>query len=224
MDKWYEQDRVKKISYHKDNGEGYDGYHVGDTRGCGGLGLWIDGKLVTSDTYVSAEIIWTKPHVAEFKTVYEFPVKLGGKTVFENRITRLRLGERLTEIESFFSHTAGRGAKPIENFPHEVAIGLMTQNKGAEIKFDTAKGFASVYEQLDGKGLGTGVVLSPARIVRTAELAATDKLGKNAHALLITRPDEKGRVIYRAGFAWAGDGDIKTSGEWISYLAKQVAE
>jgi hypothetical protein len=149
-------------------------------------------------------------------------VKIGGKPVYENRITRLRLGERLTEIESFFSHTAGRGAKPIENFPHEVAIGIVTQNKGAEIKFDTVKGFASVYEQLDGKNLGTGVVLSPARIVRTVELPAADKLGKNAHALLITRPDEKGRVIYRAGFAWAGDGEIKTSDEWLNYLKQQA--
>jgi hypothetical protein len=134
----------------------------------------------------------------------------------------LRLGERLTEIESFFSHTAGRSAKPIENFPHEIAIGIVTQNKGAEIKFDTAKGFASIYEQLDGKGLGTGVVLSPARIIRTAELPAADKPGKNAHALLITRPDEKGRVIYRAGFAWAGDGEIKTADEWIDFLSKLV--
>jgi unsaturated rhamnogalacturonyl hydrolase len=221
VDKWYDQDRLQKISYHKDNGEGYDGYHVGDTRGCGGLGLWIDGQLVTSDTYIAAEIIWTKPEVAEFKTVYEYPVKVGGKPVYENRLTRLRLGERLAEIESFFSHTSGRGAKPIENFPHEVAIGIVTQNKGAAIKFDPAKGFASVYELLDGTGLGTGVTLSPVRIIRTAELPAADKLGKNAHALLITRPDEKGRVIYRAGFAWAGDGEIKTADEWRAYLQQQ---
>ena len=220
LDKWYDQDRLKKISYHKDNGEGFDGYHVGDTRGCGGVGLWIDGKLITSDTYISAEIIWTKPEVAEFRTVYAYPVKVDGKPVFENRITRLRLGERLTEIESFFSHKAGRGAKPIENFPHEVAIGLVTQNKGAMIKLDAEKGIASVYEPLEGKNLGTAVLLAPARIVRTAQLPATDKLSKNEQALLITRPDEKGLVVYRTGFAWAGDGDIKSSEDWINYLTK----
>lgn len=223
LDKWYFQDRTVKLSYHKDNGEGYDGYHVGDTRGCGGLGLWINGKLVTSDTYIAADIIWTKPDVAEFRTVYEYPVKIGGKTLYENRITRLRLGERFSEIESCFSHSPGHGVKPIENFPHEVAIGIVTQNKGAQIQFDTAKGFASVYEQLDGKNLGTGVVLSPARIVRSMELPAADKPGKNAQALLITRPDEKGRVIYRTGFAWAGDGDIKTLEAWLAYLEQKAA-
>jgi rhamnogalacturonyl hydrolase YesR len=224
LDKWYEQERIKKISYHKDTGEGFDGYKVGDTRGCGGLGLWIDGKLVTSDTYIEAEIIWTKPEVAEFKTVYEYPVKVDGKPVFENRITRLRLGERFSEIESFFSHKAGRSAKPIENFPHEVAIGLVTQNKGAAIKFNAEKGFMSVYEPLEGKNLGTAVVLAPTRIVHTAELPASDKSGMHAQALLITRPDENNLVKYRTGFAWAGDGDIKTAAEWNDFLTHQTVK
>jgi len=224
LDKWYEQDRLKKISYHKDNGEGYDGYHVGNTRGCGGLGLWIDGKLVTSDTYVSADIIWTKPDVAEFKTVYQYPVKVEGKPVFENRITRLRLGTRLTEIETFFSHTGGRGAKPIEDFPHEVAIGLVTQNKAAQIKFLPEQGIASVYEELDGKGLGTGVIAPAALFLRSTELPAEDKLGKNAQVLVITKPDAKGQVIYRAGFAWAGDGEITNASQWSKYLSGQAGK
>jgi unsaturated rhamnogalacturonyl hydrolase len=97
LDKWYDADRLQPISYHQDHSEGYDGYHVGDTRGCGGLGLWVDGKLVTSDTYIAAEVFWTRPDVAEFKTVYEYPVRIGGKTVYENRITRLRMGERFSE-------------------------------------------------------------------------------------------------------------------------------
>ncbi|MEY4386948.1 MAG: Unsaturated rhamnogalacturonyl hydrolase YteR, partial [Verrucomicrobiota bacterium] len=218
LDQWYDQDRLHKISYHKDNGEGYDGYHVGNTRGCGGLGLWVDGKLVTSDTYVAAEIRWTKPDVAEFKTVYEYPVKVGGKPVFENRITRLRLGERLMEVETFFSDSAGRSAKPFKAFPHEVAIGIVTQNQGAEIKFLPGQGITSVYEQLDGKGLGTAVLLPPKLLLRSFEVPAQDKAGKNAQALVITRPDADGRVIYRAGFAWSADGQIKFADEWLNYL------
>ena len=223
LDKWYDQDRLQKISYHKDNGEGYDGYHVGNTRGCGGLGLWMDGKLVTSDTYIAAEIIWTRPDVAEFKTVYEYPVKVEGKTVYENRLTRLRLGERLFEVETFFSETAGRGAKPFEKFPHEVAIGLVTQNQGAEVNFLRELGAVTVYEQMDGKGLGTAVLLPPDLFLNTVELPAEDKAGKNAQALVITRPDADGRVKYRAGFAWSGDGEITTADEGLEYLRKQAA-
>jgi hypothetical protein len=150
--------------------------------------------------------------------VYEYPVKVGGKPLFENRITRLRLGERLFEVSSLFSHSGGRGAKPVENFPHEIAIGIVTQNKGAQIKFLPEQGIASVYEELDGKGLGTGVVIASSRVVRTLELPAADAAGKNAQALLLTRPDKEGRVIYRAGFAWAADGEIKSEAEWLEYL------
>ena len=224
LDKWYEQDRLNKISYHKDNGEGYDGYHVGNTRGCGGVGLWVGGKLVTSDTYIAAEIIWTKPDIAEFRTVYEYPVKAGGKPVYEHRITRLRLGALFSEIETFFANTSGRGAKPIENFPHEVAIGIVTQNKGARIKFDKEKGFASVHELLDGQGLGTAVIVPPPLFLRSVELPAADKAGKNAQALVITRPNASGRVIYRTGFAWAGDGEITTAEQWLRFIAQQAAQ
>lgn len=223
LDKWYDQDRLNKISYHKDSGEGYDGYHVGNTRGCGGLGLWIDGKLVTSDCYLAAEIIWTKPDVAEFRTVYEYPVKVGGKPLYEHRVTRLRLGERLSEIESYFASTSGRGAKPVENFPHEVAIGIVTQNKGAQIKFNPEQGIASVYELLDGQGLGTGVIVPPPLFLRSVELPAGDKAGKNAQALVITRPDARGRVVYRSGFAWARDGEITQDEQWLAYLKSQTA-
>jgi hypothetical protein len=221
VDKWYDQDRLKKISYHQDNGEGYDGYHVGDTRGCGGLGLWIDGKLVTSGTYVAAEILWTGPDEAAFKTVYKYPVEIGGQSVYENRITRLRLGQRLNEIDTFFSHRAGRGAKPLKDLPHEIGIGLVLQNKGAQIKFAPDQGFASAYETLDGKGLGTGVVLAPSRFVRATEQPATDKDGKNAQVLVFTRPDATGHVVYRTGFAWAADGEITTQEQWLDYLARQ---
>jgi hypothetical protein len=150
--------------------------------------------------------------------VYEYPVKVGGKPVFENRVTRLRLGERLFEVNSMFSNSGGRSAKPVENFPHEIAIGVVTQNKGAQIQLLAGQGIVSVYEQLDGKGLGTGVVIEPSRVVRTLELPAADAAGKNAQALLLTRPDKEGRVIYRAGFAWAADGEIKTEADWLEYL------
>lgn len=223
LDKWYDQDRLRKISYHKDHGEGYDGYHVADTRGCGGLGLWIDGKLITSDTYISAEIIWARPDVAEFKTVYEYPVQVNGKTVYENRITRLRLGQRLNEIETFFSDKPGRGAIPLKNFPYEIGIGIVTQNKGAQIEFAPEQGIASVYEPLDGKGLGTGVIVPAELFLRSAELPAADKDGKNAQAVVITRPDAKGHVSYRTGFAWAADGEITNASQWTEYLTRQAA-
>ncbi len=221
LDKWYLQDRTSGISYHKDHGEGLDGYHVGDTRGCGGLGLWIDGKLVTADTYLSAEMIWTSPEVAEFRTLYQYPVKVEGKTLLEYRVTRLRLGERFSDITSTFSIQSGqrfRNRTVGTKLPYELAIGLNTQDKGATMTFDKEKGFIAVYDTLADKGLGTGVLVDPSTVIRTERLPAADKLGKNEQALVIVRPDEQGRISYRSGFAWAGDGDITSAGAWLDYI------
>ncbi len=132
LNSWYRRDRMEKISYHQDHGEGLDAFHVGNTRGCGGLGLWIDGKLVTADTYIGYKIHWTRPDVAEFTTIFEYPILFEGKPVFEHRVTRLRLGQRLNEIEVFFSSSKSRGARPLAGFNPEIAIGLVTQ--GAEAK------------------------------------------------------------------------------------------
>ncbi len=224
LDKWYEQDRTQKISYHKDHGEGFDGYHVGDTRGCGGLGIWFGEKLVTSDTYQMADLFWTAPDVAEFKTVHLYPVKVNGKPVYEHRITRLRIGERFSEMVSVFSHSsfAKRGLpQPIKDFPHEIGIGLNTQDQGAGITEAADRGYISVYEPLEGKNLGTAVLVDPASVIRTDRMEATDKEKKNEQVLIFTRPDEQGKVTWRSGFAWAGDGEITTSAQWLDYLGKQ---
>ncbi len=41
--------------------------------------------------------------VAEFKTVYAFPVKIAAKPVDGHRLTRFRLGSRCSEITAFFA-------------------------------------------------------------------------------------------------------------------------
>jgi unsaturated rhamnogalacturonyl hydrolase len=225
IDKWYSDDLTRGISYHKDHGEGLDAYHVGDTRGCGGLGLWIDDKLVTADTWISAEIIWTGPEVAEFHTVYQYPLQVENKPLFEYRITRLRLGERLCDISSTFSIQPNQRFRNIKKAvppPGEVAIGLNSQDKGASMTLNAEAGIIAVYEPLAGKNLGTGIMVNPTTVIRTTRLPATDKLGKNEQALIMIRPDEKGSVSWRSGFAWAGDGDINTEEGWLAYLKSKM--
>jgi rhamnogalacturonyl hydrolase YesR len=224
IDKWYRQDLTQKISYHKDHGEGFDGFHVGDTRGCGGLGLLVDGKLVTADVYQEAEIAWSGPEVAEFRTVYRYPLKVANKPVYEYRVTRLRLGSRFSEITSTFTHEASprsRGKKPIKDFPYEVAIGLTTQAADAKTEANTDHGIISVYSTFPGGDLGTAVLLDPSKMIRTMELPATDKDKKNRQFLVVTKPDEKASVTYRSGFAWAADGEITNATQWLDFLKQQ---
>jgi len=223
VDAWYERARLLKQSYHQDRGEGFDGYHVGDSRGCGGIGLWVDGKMVTADTYRSATILWTSPQIAEFKTVYEYPIKVRGLPVYEHRLTRLRLNERLFEVTLFFSHAADRRAQPIRNFPIEVAIGLVSQDKGATSTLDPKAGVVALYENFAGTSLGTGIVLPASQVLRMDNLPPTDADQKHGHAVVFTKTDADGRLAYRAGFAWAADGDITTREQWLNYLAAQAS-
>ncbi len=222
--KWYVDELKHGISYHKDHGEGLDAYKVGDTLGCGGLGFWIDGKLVTANTYLSAEILWTGPEVAEFHTVYRYPVKVNGRPLLEYRVTRLRLGERLCEMTSIFSDRPNqrfRSAKRGVKIPHEVAIGLTAQSKDDRFTLDAAKGLAAIHGPFAGSTLGTGIVVDPVTVVRTEQVPAAGKDSPGPQVLLIVRPDENGRVSWRAGFAWAADGEITTEDAWIGYLRSQ---
>lgn len=54
IDKWYKK-YVDGGTYHKDDGEGYDPYHVGASRGCGGIGVWQNDSLYVSKNFVSTK-------------------------------------------------------------------------------------------------------------------------------------------------------------------------
>ena len=56
LNDWYMVD-----DYHRDNGEGADFYSAGKSRGCGGSGLWRDGKLVTSKNFRESRVIANGP-------------------------------------------------------------------------------------------------------------------------------------------------------------------
>lgn len=224
IEKWYVDELKHGKSYHTDHGEGLDAFKVGDTRGCGGTALWIDGKPVNSDTYISAEIIWTRPDVAEFHTVYRYPVQVDGKPLQEYRVTRLRMGERLCDVTSTFSSQPGqrfRNRKPGTRVPHEVVIGLTAQSKDAAITLDAAAGIAAIHGPFSGGALGIGIVVNPSIVTRTERVPVSGKDSPGEQAMLVVLPDETGTVSYRTGFAWSADGEIKDAKAWLDYLKSQ---
>ena len=218
VNKWYRQDLVGKLSYHKDHGEGYDGYKVGNSRGCGGLALWVDGKMVLSDVFKEARVRWTSPEVAEFDAVYEFP-PVNGKKFYEIRRFTLRLGERLTRITSRIASAAGGGRSAAAGLAGvEVVVGLFAQTTKPEYAFAADKTSMAVWEQLDGVGFGLGMTF-PKGTVTVMKSEPYDGEPKGlAHALAFLKTDAKGEVSYSAGYGWAKDGDIKSMAEWRGHL------
>lgn len=212
MDKWYIEDRTRlghskeAKSYHKDHGEGYDAYKVGDTRGCGGISVWHNGQLHNSETFTASRVIENTPQRCVFELDYEST--LDGKDLRETKRITLVLGARLFQCDSRFT----LDGKPAEL---EVAIGLTPQAAGTQPDFAPEKGILSLWESIDGLGIGTGVVIDPARVTRM--FTHTDPANQT-QALCLARTDAEGRIRWSAGFGWEGQGEITTQEKWRQYL------
>lgn len=203
IDKWY-----KAGNYHKDHGEGCDPYHVGSSRGCGGLGLWVDGRMVTSDTFKTWKILKCEREESEFALNYEY--RVGDDTYLEEKKVTIRLCNRLFKVVSTFR----KNDAPAVGLP--IAVGITTHDGKAAVSKDVSAGWMACWESIEGFGLGTGVVMDPACIeqFKVVEGKAKD----DGHALFIIKTDAEGQVEYHAGYGWEHAGEITTSEAWNKYL------
>lgn len=72
INKWYKNSEEKGISYHEDHGEGLDNYHVGISRGAGGLAIkGEDDQYFVSKNFTSHKTIATGPLRTLFELDYE---------------------------------------------------------------------------------------------------------------------------------------------------------
>lgn len=207
IDKWYKDDLAGVRSYHEDQGEGCDGYSVGDSRGGGGTALWIDGKLITSDVYQSAEVLSPGPKEAKFVARYRYETPNG--PVDEEKTITQKLGDRFFTSRSVFT----RDGKPLTNLP--VATGLVTQTSDAVIELQPAKGIIAMWDEVKGHGLGTGIAIPQDRVVEMLRQPASDD---KEHALCVMRTDADGAVEFRVASAWAKGSDIQSSADWLAFL------
>lgn len=211
LDKWYIEDRTRAPygnvakSYHADQGEGYDVYKVGDTRGVGGISLWVDGKLHNSDTFVAHRILESTPERAVFEL--DYASRLGGKVVRETKRITVLMGQHLFQCESRFTIDGKAG-------PMDVAIGLRPQAEGGGV-FSPEEGWMSVWESIDGLGFGQGAKVM-GEVVKMAP--HTDDQGQ-LQQLCFARTDDSGYIRWFAGFAWEGRGVITTEEGWKKHLA-----
>ena len=213
IDKWYMADRVKlpygkaTKSYHQDHGEGYDGFKVGDSRGCGGISVWADGQLHNSKTFVAQRLIENTPQRVAFELDYASDLK--GKVLRETKRITLIMGQRLYQCDSRFTLDAAPAAKL------DVAIGLMPQVKGSQAVFSPKTGIMQTWEKHEGFGLGLGVVIEPSRVADM--ITHTDPAGQS-QALCLARTDARGAIRWFAGFGWEARGEITSAAKWSTHL------
>ena len=212
IDKWYSK-HVAGGTYHEDQGEGYDPYHVGASLGCGGIGLWTGEGLVTTETFVDWRIISCEPLESVFELDYAW--EHDGHQYTATKRMRIGMGSRLFKTTATFR----MDGEPAGGLP--VAIGITTHDGVAEASANVEKGWMACWETIDGSGLGTGVAMEPSRILEYKLLESeTPDL---SHALFLAETDEAGQVSWWSGYGWERAGEIDSFQAWQDYLDGFVA-
>ena len=195
---WYMTD-----DYHVDHGEGADMYSAGATRGCGGNGVWANGKLYPSVNFRGSRVLANGPIRVMFELTYD-AWDAGGRRVSEVKRIQLDAGHRLNRFESTY--------RVPEPQPLQQAAGVR-KNPGAERVFQRETGVLRTWEPFkDNAGfLGCAVMVDPGEWVDAAE--------DNGSFLIVTRVPGGAPAVYYAGSAWDRGGTIKTPALWDAYLA-----
>lgn len=211
IDKWYAAN-VKEVGYyHIDHGEGYDPYHVGDSRGFAGIGVWDKDSLYVSRNFTGYKTLANGPIRTLFELSYA-PWQANGRTVTEKKLLSIDLGSNLTRFEERIS-----ADKPLPN----VTIGttLHAEPKGVlgQVKAEPKQGWFRYWEPMNEDFLGTGVVLAPQDIQGWKDRRTKAK--EQSHLLVMATP-QANKLVYYAGFGWTKSGQFKTAADWDKYLAE----
>ncbi len=212
IDKWY-AGYLAGNSYHEDRGEGYDPFHVGDSRGVGGTAVWADGKAWPAGKFNSYEVLQSGADVVEFILQYEWDTPLG--LVGESKTVSLALGEQLYRVNSVFTLDGKPASLP-------VAIGLTTHDEKAQVFSNQETGRISAWEVIDEMGVGTAVLMPSDRSVEILHSPSEDK--DASHIWLITSTSDHGELGFRAGFTWQAAGEITSIEAWNEYLDSGAGE
>ncbi|MCD0479322.1 DUF4861 domain-containing protein [Chryseobacterium sp. LC2016-29] len=206
INEWYKGYLTDPMYYHRDTrGEGYDPYHVGDSRGTGGIGIWKDEKLQVSKNFTSSKTITEGPLRTIFELTYapwsEFGVK-------ETKRISLDLGSNFSKFESTFETE-----KQVPNY----TIGITLHKNEGESKLNDREGYYLHWEKIDDAFVGEGIVVDP-KIVEKS-VAFKSEIPDQSNLLVVTKPQKK--LTYYAGFAWQKSGQIQTQKDWENILQKQ---
>jgi unsaturated rhamnogalacturonyl hydrolase len=201
LNRWYAAD-----NYDKDHGEGLDFYSVGQSRGCGGIGIWNGSSLDVSRIWQKHRILQNGPDRAVIELTYA-PWKTGSRTVWETRRITLNAGSNLNRIESTIASD--------HSDPLVVAIGIARRaGDGGQAILDRNNGMICYWQPADpvNGSIATAVLVDPGQLQK---LLTTPN---HYLALLTVTPGKP--FVYYAGAGWSKSGDFPSPESWEMYLRK----
>ena len=203
--------------FHKyDLSEGMDMYGVGQTRGCGGTGIWDGHQLFVARNYQTWKVLENGPVRAVFELTYEAWDAGSGLKVAETKRFTVEAGHNLDQMDSTFT-VAGGSASELT-----VAVGLdknpTDKGQDPKINFTTVTTDGSLAQWIAQKthgDLATAVVMSAAAFHGYAE---------DEHNRLVLAKVTPGQPLhYLIGAGWSFAGEFTTEKSWTDYVAACAA-
>jgi hypothetical protein len=207
INKWYKKELETDGSYHKDNGEGFDNFHVGISRGVGGIAKKVDSSYYISKNFTSWKTLATGPIRTSFILTYADWDAAGNK-ISEEKTISLDYGSNLSRFEITLKGT------------DTISAGLTLHKKDGEIEVNDDNGWISYWEPHGDSELGMGIVVPENGMIGHEHFVTDRKDESNLFAHITTEND---KAIYYSGFGWKKSGQFSTKEQWQDYLS-QFAE
>lgn len=207
INKWYKKELETVGSYHKDDGEGLDNFHVGISRGVGGIAKKVDTTYHISKNFTSWKTLATGPIRTSFILTYG-DWDAAGNTISEEKTISLDYGSNLSKFEITLTGT------------DTISAGLTLHENDGEIGVNQENGWIRYWEPHGDSELGTGIVV-PENAMIGHEHFVSDR--KDESNLFVEIKTKNGKAVYYAGFGWKKSGQFTNKDEWDDYL-NQFAE
>ena len=204
LNKWYEKYTNGTGTYHKDTGEGLDNFHVGDSRGIGGVALKVDDVYYFSKNFTTWKTITTGPIRTSFILTYADWDAAGNK-ISEVKHISLDYGSFLSKFEISVSGTK------------TLSTGITLHENNGKTEGNLKEGWIDYWQPLDDSELGTGIVFPKNTAISFEKYINSNKELCNLYATLKVKNN---KVIYYSGFGWKKQGAFTTKEAWEKYLGE----
>ncbi len=204
IDNWYNKELRTDASYHQDTGEGLDNFHVGNSRGIGGIAKKVDSTYYYSKNFTFWKTLNNGPLRTSFLLKYA-DWDAQGIQISEEKIISLDYGSNLSKFEVSIIGT------------DIISAGITLHQNVGKATINQKQGWISYWEPIDDSEIGMGMIV-PQAAMKDSEIFITKKKDEsNLYAHIKT---SKNKAIYYAGFGWKKSGQFENIKEWEDYLSR----
>tara|TARA_B100001063_G_scaffold247342_1_gene292868 strand:- start:5572 stop:6738 length:1167 start_codon:yes stop_codon:yes gene_type:complete len=201
INKWYKASEEEGISYHEDHGEGLDNYHVGISRGAGGLAIkGAEDQYFVSKNFTTHKTLASGP----LRTLFQFDYAdwQGPQGMIkEQKTISLDYGNNLMKIEVSIQGT------------DHVAAGISLQENNGTI---LDKNNILIFKQNHFETTLSNVILTPQKYFKSQHLYNPQIKDQN-HVFLDLKILNQS-LVYYVGFYWSESKQFADHQAWEKHL------